>query len=295
MLNALIRWSLGHRGIVLGLMFLLLAASAYRVPQMPIEVFPELNAPSVTIMTEAPGYAPEEVERAVTFPIETSLNGIAGLRRLRSSSALGLSIVWAEFDFGADIYRNRQLIAERLTRLQGALPANIHAPEMTPIASIAGDHAARAHQSDRQRRVAAHRDSTCARACSRSPASRRSPRRRAAGVPDRVRSVTQRHGLTLAQVEEATASHAGRRRIPRRRRRPRAPLRRDRVAGPPTSARPSSVPGAAWCACGSPRRSPSVQHRFHRRVIFSSSPCNNTRRTRWSSRNASTPCSTRSR
>ncbi|MBI5852416.1 MAG: efflux RND transporter permease subunit [Planctomycetes bacterium] len=135
----MIRWSLRRRGLVLGLMFLLLAVSVYRVPQMPIEVFPELNAPTVTIMTEAPGYAPEEVERAVSFQIETALNGIAGLRRLRSSSALGLSIVWAEFDFGADIYRNRQLIAERLTRLQGVLPANIHTPEMTPVASIAGE------------------------------------------------------------------------------------------------------------------------------------------------------------
>lgn len=139
MLNALIRWSLKRRRLVLGLAVLLVAVSAYRVPQMPVEVFPELNAPTVTIMTEAPGYAPEEVERAVTFQIETALNGIAGLRRLRSSSALGLSIVWAEFDFGADIYRNRQLIGERLTRLQGALPENIHAPEMTPVASIAGE------------------------------------------------------------------------------------------------------------------------------------------------------------
>ncbi|MCC6672633.1 MAG: efflux RND transporter permease subunit [Planctomycetes bacterium] len=139
MLDALIRWSLKRRRLVLGLAVLLVVASAYRVPQMPIEVFPELNAPTVTIMTEAPGYAPEEVERGVTFQIETALNGIAGLRRLRSSSALGLSIVWAEFDFGADIYRNRQLIAERLTRLQGVLPGNVHAPEMTPVASIAGE------------------------------------------------------------------------------------------------------------------------------------------------------------
>ncbi|MEM7205633.1 MAG: efflux RND transporter permease subunit [Planctomycetota bacterium] len=139
MLNALIRWSLKRRGLVLGLAVLLVVFSAYRVPSIPVEVFPELNAPTVTIMTEAPGYAPEEVERAVTFQIETALNGIAGLRRLRSSSALGLSIVWAEFDFGADIYRNRQLIAERLTRLQGALPENIEPPVMTPVASIAGE------------------------------------------------------------------------------------------------------------------------------------------------------------
>lgn len=139
MSNALIRWSLNRRRLVLALAILLVAVTAWRLPRMSVEVFPELNAPTVTIMTEAPGYAPEEVERAVTFPIETSLNGIAGLRRLRSSSALGLSIVWAEFDFGADIYRNRQLIAERLARLSSALPENIHAPEMTPVASIAGE------------------------------------------------------------------------------------------------------------------------------------------------------------
>ncbi len=139
MLNALIRWSLNRRGLVLALATLLVVASAVRIPRMPVEVFPELNAPTVTIMTEAPGYAPEEVERAVTFQIETALNGIAGLRRLRSSSALGLSIVWAEFDFGADIYRNRQLVAERLARLEGVLPASIHPPEMTPVASIAGE------------------------------------------------------------------------------------------------------------------------------------------------------------
>ena len=139
MLNALIHWSLQRRAIVLTLAIGLLVVSAVRVPQMPLEVFPELNAPTVTIMTEASGYAAEEVERVVTFPIETVLNGIPGLRRLRSSSALGLSIVWAEFDFGADIYLNRQLVAERLSRLDGVLPAAIHKPEMTPVASIAGE------------------------------------------------------------------------------------------------------------------------------------------------------------
>ena len=139
MLNALIRWSLNRRGLVLALATAVVVASALAIPRMPVEVFPELNAPTVTIMTEAPGYAPEEVERAVTFQVETALNGIAGLRRLRSSSALGLSIVWAEFDFGADVYRNRQLVAERLARIEGSLPANIHPPEMTPVASLAGE------------------------------------------------------------------------------------------------------------------------------------------------------------
>ncbi|MEE3055135.1 MAG: efflux RND transporter permease subunit [Planctomycetota bacterium] len=139
MLNTLIRWSLNRRGLVLALAIAVVVSSALVIPRMPVEVFPELNAPTVTIMTEAPGYAPEEVERAVTFQLETALNGIAGLRRLRSSSALGLSIVWAEFDFGADIYRNRQMVAERLARIEGSLPANIHPPEMTPVASLAGE------------------------------------------------------------------------------------------------------------------------------------------------------------
>lgn len=139
MLNKLIQFSLEKRGLVLIATVLLLVASAYETPRMPLEVFPELNAPTITVMTEAPGYAPEEVERAVTFPIETALNGIPGLRRLRSSSALGLSIVWAEFEFGADIYRNRQLVAERLDRIREELPENIHPPEMTPVTSIAGE------------------------------------------------------------------------------------------------------------------------------------------------------------
>ncbi len=139
MLNNLIKFSLERRGLIIALTVLVLAVSAYQIPRMPIEVFPELNAPTVTVMTEAPGYAPEEVERAVTFPIETALNGIPGLRRLRSSSALGLSIVWAEFEFGADIYRNRQLVSERLDRTRDELPENVHPPEMTPVASIAGE------------------------------------------------------------------------------------------------------------------------------------------------------------
>src|SRR5687767_373336 len=139
MLNRLIAWSLRNPWLIVFLAVFLTVASAIRILQMPVEVFPELNAPTVTIMTEAPGYAAEEVELAVTFQIETAINGIPGLRRLRSSSTIGLSIVWAEFDFGADIYRNRQLISERMAQVRQALPDNIHPPEMTPVASIAGE------------------------------------------------------------------------------------------------------------------------------------------------------------
>lgn len=139
MLNALIAASLRKPWLVLLLAGLLVVVSVRELWRMPVEVFPELSAPTVTIMTEAPGYAAEEVETAVTFPVETAINGLPGLRRVRSSSTLSLSIVWAEFEFGADVYRNRQLVAERLATVKSQLPANVHEPEMTPVASIAGE------------------------------------------------------------------------------------------------------------------------------------------------------------
>ncbi len=139
MLNRLIRWSLENRWLVVLLALALVAGGGVVISEMPLDVFPELKAPTVTVMTEAPGFAAEEVEVAVTFPIETALNGLPGIRRVRSSSAIGLSIVWAEFDFEADVYRSRQLIAERLAQVSESLPENIHPPEMTPIASITGE------------------------------------------------------------------------------------------------------------------------------------------------------------
>jgi len=138
-LNRVILWSLRNRWFVLLLGIGIVVGAALDMRSMPLDVFPELNAPTVTIMTEAPGYAAEEVERAVTFPIETAINGLPGVRRVRSSSAISLSIVWAEFDFGEDIYRARQLIAERLAQAREALPENIHPPEMTPVSSITGE------------------------------------------------------------------------------------------------------------------------------------------------------------
>ena len=139
MLSRVIHWSIEHCYVVIALAVLLIIGSIYQLKTMPVEVFPELNAPTVVIMTEAPGYASEEIEKAVSFQIESALNGIPGLRRLRSSSTIGLSIVWAEFDFGADIYRNRQLIAERLAQIKSNLPTNIHTPELAPVASISGE------------------------------------------------------------------------------------------------------------------------------------------------------------
>lgn len=138
MLKKLIRFSLDNAALVLVLAGVLLAFAAFRLPRTPVDVFPELNAPTVVIMTEAPGLAADEVEQYVTFPIETSVNGIPGVRRVRTSSAIGLSIAYVEFEWGADIYRARQLVGERLDTIREDLPPDAHA-EMTPITSITGE------------------------------------------------------------------------------------------------------------------------------------------------------------
>ena len=105
---------------------------------MAVDVFPELNAPTVTIMTESAGYAADEVEQYITFPIESAVNGLPGVGRVRSASAIGLSIVWVEFDWGVDIYRARYLVSERLTLAEERLPPEVHS-EITPVTSITGE------------------------------------------------------------------------------------------------------------------------------------------------------------
>lgn len=139
MLDRIIRFSLDNRLLVLFLSFLILAAGVVALFKTEVDIFPDLNAPTVVVMTESGGMAPEEVEQMVTFPVETALNGISGVRRVRSSSSTGFSVVWIEFDWSTSLKDARQLVSERLPSISTELPAEVGAPTLGPSSSILGE------------------------------------------------------------------------------------------------------------------------------------------------------------
>lgn len=139
MIDRIIHWSLHNRLIVIALALVLLVWGGYTTLKAPVDVFPDLTAPSVTVVTEAHGMPPEDVEKLITFPIESAMNGASGVRRVRSNSGIGISVVTVEFDWETDVYLARQMVSERLQTLQNELPADVGAPQMAPVSSIMGE------------------------------------------------------------------------------------------------------------------------------------------------------------
>ena len=138
-MKRLIQWSIAHHWMVLSFAVLLAAAGLWTARSMPVDVFPDLTAPTVTILTEGRGMAPDEMETLVTFPIEAAINGASGVRRVRSATAVGIAVVWVEFDWGTDIFLARQVVAEKLTLVSSSLPPQAERPILAPISSIMGE------------------------------------------------------------------------------------------------------------------------------------------------------------
>lgn len=139
MLDSLIRWSLHHRAVVLFMTAALLIWGGYSIRDTPLDVLPDLTAPTVTVLVEARGMAPTEMEALVTFPIESAINGAPGVRRVRSATAVGVAVIWVEFDWGQEIHRARQTVNEKLSLVSAALPSNVDKPYLAPISSIMGE------------------------------------------------------------------------------------------------------------------------------------------------------------
>src|SRR6187455_1268597 len=138
-MKRIIQWSIDHYWLVIGLSVLLAATGLWTARQMPVDVFPDLTAPTVTILTEGHGMAPDELESLVTFPIESAINGASGVRRVRSATAVGIAVVWVEFDWGTDIFMARQLVSEKLALVNGTLPPQVERPVLAPVSSIVGE------------------------------------------------------------------------------------------------------------------------------------------------------------
>ena len=153
MLNALIRWSLANRAVVLALAAAVLAWGGFALARLPVDVLPDLAAPTVTVVAEHPGMAPTDMEQLITFPIETALNGAPGVRRVRSATAVGVAVVWVEFDWGEDVYRARQTVSERTGLAASSLPPGTSRPVLGPTSSVMGEILFVALQSNRHRPV----------------------------------------------------------------------------------------------------------------------------------------------